>query len=70
MKAGQVCVVALGLLLFALPAKANTVAGGALEYTRDGQSVFIDNSPSLNPTDEITMEVWWQPYDFVGIEGR
>jgi len=66
MKAEQVYVVALGLLLFALPARADAVAGGALEYTRDGQSVFIDNSPSLNPTEQITMEVWWQPYDFGG----
>jgi hypothetical protein len=40
--------------------------GAALQYSDDGDSAVIPNTPSLNPTHEITVSAWYYGVPFSG----
>ena len=40
---------------------------GALSFDGSGDYVAMPNSPSLNPTGEISVEVWFKPVSFRGV---
>lgn len=56
-----------GVLSGALPAKDNLdSAKSAYSFDGNDDYVKIPNSPSLNPTDEITVSAWYKTTPFVG----
>ena len=48
----------LSLLMLFTPIYAQTTAGTALQFDGIDDWIEIPDSPSLNPTDQITLEVW------------